>query len=58
MKTPLSRRDFLKASALVTGAGLTAPLWHSRARAASATPTPTAAESDYPIAPGPFQPTR
>jgi alpha-L-fucosidase len=58
MKTPFSRRDFLKASALVTGAGLTAPLWHSRARAANAVPAAATTASDYPIAPGPFQPTR
>ena len=50
MKTPFSRRTFLKTSALATGAGLTAPGWASRALAA-----PTDA---YPIAPGPFEPTR
>ncbi len=56
MKMPFSRRDFLKTSAFVTGAGLTAPFWQSRACAAAASPTPPV--SDYPIAPGPFQPTR
>src|SRR5450759_4122061 len=56
MKTPFSRRDFLKTSALATGAGLTAPFWQPRAFAAADAPTTPA--SDYPIAPGPFQATR
>ena len=49
MNTISSRREFLKTSALAAGAGLTAPLWLSRALAA-----PAAA---YAIAPGPFAPT-
>ncbi len=56
MKIPVSRREFLKTSALVTGAGLSAPFWQSRAFGASA--DPASAGSMYPIAPGPFQPTR
>ncbi len=56
MKTPFSRRDFLKASALATGAGLSAPLWQSRAFAQGAAAANAA--SSYPIAPGPFQATR
>ena len=35
MKTPSSRRDFLRASALAVGAGMSAPLWLSRALAAT-----------------------
>ncbi len=54
MKPPFSRRSFLKASALATGAGLTTPLWRTRAFADAA----TAAVDAYPIAPGPFEPTR
>jgi alpha-L-fucosidase len=50
MKIPVTRRDFIKTSAFATGAGLTAPLWLSRALAAD----PAAAA--YSIAPGPFQP--
>jgi alpha-L-fucosidase len=53
MKTPHSRRHFLKTSALATGAGLTAAPWFSRALAAGASAGATA----YAIAPGPFQPT-
>jgi alpha-L-fucosidase len=56
MKSPFSRRDFLRASALATGAGLAAPLLRSRAFAAG--DAPVGAESGFPIAPGPFQPTR
>jgi len=48
-----SRRHFLKTTALAAGAGLTAPLWGSRALAGGDAPAP-----DYPIAPGPFQPSR
>jgi alpha-L-fucosidase len=47
-----NRRKFLQASALVTGAGLTSPLWLSRLLAAGETSPPA-----YAIAPGPFQPT-
>ena len=56
MKTPLSRRDFLKTSALVTGAGLTAPLWQScqsAARPDSEMGPPTGRK----LMSGPFQPT-
>jgi alpha-L-fucosidase len=53
MKTPLTRRSFLKTSTLATGAGLSAPAWLSRALAAGGSPAATA----YAIAPGPFQPT-
>jgi alpha-L-fucosidase len=45
----------VKTSALAAGAGLAAPFWQTRAFAADA---PATAASDYPIAPGPFQPTR
>src|SRR5664280_2038602 len=51
MKTLLTRRKFLKTSALVTGAGLTAPSWIPRAIAQPA------AVPAYSIAPGPFRPT-
>jgi len=53
MKTPISRRDFLKKSALAAGTGLTAPFWLPRAFADATSPVAT---SDYSIAPGPFQP--
>ena len=53
MKTPLTRRHFLKISALAAGAGLTAPLFRTRAFAAGDAPA-----YGYPIAPGPFEPTR
>src|ERR1035437_5971052 len=53
MKTPFTRRKFLKTSALTAGAGLTASSWLSRALAAGAPPVAAA----YAIAPGPFQPT-
>jgi alpha-L-fucosidase len=56
MKTPLSRRDFLKTSALVAGAGLTAPLWQScqsAARPDSELSPPTGRK----LMSGPFQPT-
>ncbi len=46
---PCSRRDFIRKTALVAGAGLSSPLWTSRLGAA--------AEPAYEIAPGPFQPT-
>ena len=36
MKTQFTRRKFLQTSTLAAGAGLTAPLWQSRARAAAA----------------------
>ena len=57
MKIPFSRRDFLKTSALATGAGLTAPLWQSRLLAAAGAPAANA----YPapeIPPGPFDANR
>ncbi len=52
MKTRLTRRTFLKTSALAAGAGMTAPLWFSRALGGGASPDASA----YTIAPGPFQP--
>jgi alpha-L-fucosidase len=56
MKTPFSRRAFLRKSALATGAGLTARFWPSAAFGAESVVNPGA--SAYPIAPGPFQATR
>jgi alpha-L-fucosidase len=53
MNTPVTRRKFLRASVLATGASLTTPLWLSRMRAAQASDAALA----YSIAPGPFQPT-
>lgn len=50
MKTPFSRRNFLRTSALTVAAGLTAPLWHRPARVLAAAPR-------RPIASGPVQPT-
>lgn len=55
MKTPFSRRTFLKASGLVAGAGLTAPLWQSGALASDMSAPIGAAKRA--IAHGPFQPT-
>ena len=55
MNTPFSRRHFLKTSAFVTGAGLTAPLWPGRASAA-AEPFATTAGGRR-LATGPFEPT-
>jgi alpha-L-fucosidase len=55
MKTPYSRRDFLKTSALAAGAGLAGSFAASRLRAAEARGS---TDADFPIAPGPFQPTR
>jgi alpha-L-fucosidase len=52
MNNSYSRRHFLKTSALVTGAGLTAAPWLSRALAAEA----TSDGASYAIAPGPFEP--
>jgi alpha-L-fucosidase len=56
MKTPLSRRKFLKTSALAAAAGASAPLWQPRPRAA--VPPPSAAASVPAIPPGPFNGTR
>jgi alpha-L-fucosidase len=56
MKAPSSRRSFLKTAALATGAGLAMPYWQSRALAAG--DGPPADDSRFPIAPGPFQPSR
>jgi len=53
MKTPFTRRNFLKTSTLAAGAGLSAPAWLSRALAGGGSPGP----ASYEIAPGPFQPT-
>lgn len=50
MKSPFSRRDFLKVSAT----GLTVPLWQSRAQAAMSSLT---AATQHTITKGPFQPT-
>jgi len=50
MNTSATRRQFLKTTALAAGAGLTAPLWPSRARAAAAPAT-------HDIATGPFEAT-
>jgi len=55
MKTPFTRRKFLKTSA-VAAAGMSAPLWQSRARAAA--PPPASAGPVPAIAPGPFNGTR
>jgi alpha-L-fucosidase len=52
MNSFFSRRKFLKQSALVTAAGLSAPLWLRHARAADAAAAPVRA-----IADGPFKPT-
>ena len=51
----LTRRKFIKKSALVTAASLAAPRFFSRAGAADAPVVPPS--SNLPIAPGPFQPT-
>jgi alpha-L-fucosidase len=51
----LTRRKFIKQSALVTAASLAAPRFFSRAGAADAPVVPPS--SNLPIAPGPFQPT-
>jgi len=56
MKTPFTRRQFLKTSALAAAAGASAPWWRSRARAAE--PLPAANGLSPEIAPGPFQGTR
>ena len=56
MKTQLTRRKFLRTSAFAAAAGVSAPLWQSRARAAAPAPA-TIADAGL-IAPGPFQPTR
>ena len=68
MKNHLSRRQFIKKSALVGGAGISLPLITSSAQetnapAAVATavlppaPAPIAAPPGFGVAPGPFQPT-
>ena len=54
MKTPLSRRNFLKTSALAVGAGLTEPLFQPRAHVRTASGSTVAQRR---IASGPFQPT-
>jgi alpha-L-fucosidase len=51
MKTNHTRRQFLKASTLAAGAGLTTPMWLSRALARE-----SSAAAAYTIAPDPFQP--
>jgi len=55
MKTPFTRRKFLKTSALAAAAGLTAPQW-TRGGAAPAETFPTTA-SGRRLAAGPFEPT-
>jgi alpha-L-fucosidase len=53
MKTPLTRRKFLKNSALAAAAGLGAPLWLSRARAAALVEeTSVLTATNAPAAPG------
>jgi alpha-L-fucosidase len=52
MKNPFSRRQFIKTSALMAGAGLSSRLWLPRALAADA----SLAAASYNIAKGPFQP--
>jgi alpha-L-fucosidase len=54
MKTPLTRRKFLKTSALATAAGMTAPLWTRRASAAESYVTTATGRR---LATGPFEPT-
>jgi alpha-L-fucosidase len=56
MKTPFTRRKFLRTSALATAAGVSATVWQSRARAAA--PSPAAAAPAPAIPPGPFNGTR
>ena len=55
MKISSSRREFLKTSALVAGAGLTAPYWQARVRGAAA--TDAAAAPKHILATGPFEAT-
>src|SRR3954469_24974433 len=57
MKTPFTRRSFLKTSALVAGGAAAARFLPSRSTAAAATPKLVAAPSGRQIAAGPFQPT-
>jgi alpha-L-fucosidase len=57
VKYPLSRRQFLKASALAAGAGLTAPLWRSRLCAADSPVSAGGAAAGRTLMSGPFQPT-
>ena len=54
MKYTLTRRKFLETSALAAAAGVSVPLWQSRARAQAATSVSTVS----PIARGPFDGTR
>jgi len=56
MKTPFTRRKFLKTSALAAAGGVSAPLWQSRAR--GAVPAPASAPPAPAIPPGPFHGTR
>src|SRR5476649_1115108 len=55
MKTSSSRREFLKTTALVAGAGLTAPYWQSRVRGAAAVGSAEAPK--HMLAAGPFEST-
>ena len=54
MKTPLSRREFIKKSALAAGAGLSLPLLPSCVGSPATMRSPSSGRS---IAAGPFQPT-
>ena len=67
MKTPSSRRQFIKQTALLAGAGITLPLLPAKAQNTNApaaatlplppAPAPIAAPSGFGVAAGPFQPT-
>ncbi len=57
MNTPFSRREFLRTSALATGAGFSASLWQSRLLAAADAPTPSLGGPPR-IPPGPFSASR
>jgi alpha-L-fucosidase len=54
MKTPITRRNFLKASAVAAAAGASAPLWTGRA---SSQETFTTTAAGRRLATGPFEPT-
>jgi alpha-L-fucosidase len=56
MKNTVSRREFLRASALAAGAGLTAPLWRSQLWAADDAAATGGASQNRTLAPGPFEP--
>jgi len=54
---PITRRKFIKQTALATAAGLSAPRWLSRASAAAIDTPIVPASSNLPYAAGPFQAT-